>query len=97
MTLLLAQRIHRRSSPAIGRHAAAAHRPSAGAHRAPRATATATGPLPLRGSRAADDPHPTVGRVSYASDPRRDLSATPATPIGDVDGVGDRPTTLSMA
>jgi hypothetical protein len=35
--------------------------------------------------------------VGYASDPKPELSATPATPIGDVDGVGDRSTILSMA
>ena len=28
--------------------------------------------------------------VGYAIDPERDLSPTPATPLGDVDGVGDR-------
>jgi hypothetical protein len=35
--------------------------------------------------------------VGYAIDPKRHLSATPATPIEAVDGVGDRSTFLSMA
>jgi hypothetical protein len=40
---------------------------------------------------------PRVGPVSYANDPRRLLSATPATPIGAVAGVGDRRVNLSVA
>ena len=35
--------------------------------------------------------------VTYASDMKRDLSATPATLIGAVTGVGDRSAILSMA
>jgi hypothetical protein len=35
--------------------------------------------------------------VGYAIDPKRDLSATPATPIEAVDGVGDRKRSGSMA
>ena len=35
--------------------------------------------------------------VAYAIDPKRDLSPTPLTPIGDVDGTGDRFTVLSLA
>jgi hypothetical protein len=38
-----------------------------------------------------------AGPVGYASDPKAYLSATPATPIGAVDGVGDRMWNLSMA
>jgi hypothetical protein len=43
---------------------------------------------------------PRSGRtrtVNYAIDPRAHLSPTPATLIGDVDGVGDRSRNLSMA
>jgi hypothetical protein len=40
---------------------------------------------------------PRVGPVSYANDPRRLLSATPATPIGAVAGVADRRVNLSVA
>jgi hypothetical protein len=39
----------------------------------------------------------TAEAVGYANDRKRDLSATPLTLIGDVDGVGDRPVNLSMA
>jgi hypothetical protein len=43
----------------------------------------------------------TVGRNGYADDPKRDLSATPSTPLGDVDvdvdGAGDRGRILSVA
>jgi hypothetical protein len=35
--------------------------------------------------------------VGYASAPKRHLSATPSTLIGDVGGVGDRPRDLSVA
>src|SRR6202041_2035063 len=40
---------------------------------------------------------PEAAPVSYARDPERHLSPTPATPIGAVDGVGDRTGNLSMA
>jgi hypothetical protein len=44
-------------------------------------------------------PDATVGvsPVGYASDSKGDLSSTPATPIGVVDGVGDRWRILSLA
>jgi hypothetical protein len=35
--------------------------------------------------------------VGYATDPKRHLSATPSTPLDDVDGVADRLAILSMA
>jgi hypothetical protein len=35
--------------------------------------------------------------VAYASDTKRNLSATPPTPIGDVNGVADRTPIGSMA
>ena len=35
--------------------------------------------------------------VAYAADPNRDLSATPPTPIDDVDGAADRSRNLSLA
>src|ERR1700729_702404 len=41
-------------------------------------------------------PHPRAP-VAYAIDPKRPLSPTPPTPIGDVDGVVDRPAILSLA
>ena len=41
----------------------------------------------------AIDPNPDP--VGYAIDPNPDLSATPATPIGAVDGVADMPPGLS--
>jgi hypothetical protein len=37
------------------------------------------------------------GHVIYAIDPKRILSAAPLTPIGGVDGVGDRVGFMSMA
>ena len=40
---------------------------------------------------------PIADPVDYASDTKRDLSPTPATLIGDVDGVGDRLSNLSVA
>jgi hypothetical protein len=40
---------------------------------------------------------PSAEQVAYANDPKRDLSATPLTPLGDVDGVADRSRILSMA
>jgi hypothetical protein len=35
--------------------------------------------------------------VADATDPKRRLSATPSTPIGDVDGVADRSADLLLA
>ena len=48
---------------------------------------------PAAGARVS----PTAEAVAYAADPKRDLSPTPLTLIGDVDGVADRPRLLSMA
>jgi hypothetical protein len=40
---------------------------------------------------------PAAEAVAYAADPKRNLSPTPLTLIGDVDGVADRLRDLSMA
>ena len=40
---------------------------------------------------------PRAEAVTYATDPKRHLSPTPPTPIGDVAGVADRPRNLSLA
>ena len=52
-----------------------------------------TDPHPAAHLRRQPPAHP----VGYASDRNPNLSATPATPIGRVDGVGDRTSDLSMA
>jgi hypothetical protein len=57
-------------------------------------TASPASPRPPPASPRA--PLPAPAPVSYATDTKRDLSTTPATPIGDVDGVGDRSSNLSM-
>jgi hypothetical protein len=40
---------------------------------------------------------PAAEAVTYATDPKRNLSPTPLTLIGDVDGVADRPRNVSLA
>jgi hypothetical protein len=40
---------------------------------------------------------PSAEAVGYASDTKRLLSATPATPIDAIDGVGDRARFMTMA
>jgi hypothetical protein len=47
-------------------------------------------------STRTDDLSPSAVAVAYASDSKRDLSPTPATPIGDVHGVADTTPSLSM-
>jgi hypothetical protein len=42
-------------------------------------------------------PFSATGPVTYAIDTKRILSPTPSTPIGAVDGVGDRSSILSLA
>jgi hypothetical protein len=41
--------------------------------------------------------HPAPRHVTYATDTKRDLSPTPQTPIGAVNGVADRSRNLSLA
>jgi hypothetical protein len=48
-------------------------------------------------SRRTEGLAPTAEAVGYATDPKRNLSPTPPTLITDVDGVGDRPRSMSVA
>ncbi len=53
-----------------------------------------TAPVPRIGS---SPPVPTAKPSPCAIDPKRDLSATPSTPLGDVAGAGDRLPFMSLA
>jgi hypothetical protein len=53
--------------------------------------------LPALSAPIAPADRPPAQPVGYANDTKPNLSATPATPIGAVDGVGDRSQNLSMA